>query len=309
MAPAQIAELEPGNHDAPRTSDTPMEEPSSEEVGPNAHSTEQTARNQDAQHHQSPAQREQLGSKPNAEDRHTGADSELGSDHRKRHEKRSEADERIPSNMQLAEEAFRRGVEFRALGQYRKAIDEFSRAIKLNGLYQEAFYERAAAKVRIKGEADLQSALQDLKRAIELRDDFFEAYLEMGEALRMLADINKDNRDRGDQFRRYGQDSVDYYSIALQLEPGHRIALRGRGLAMHLLGVHGAALSDLSAALDPSELDADLLEERGNVRLAQTDYVGARDDFRAALGLDPHKTYLRKIIDECGRKIANSPSH
>ncbi|MYB68600.1 MAG: FRG domain-containing protein, partial [Gemmatimonadetes bacterium] len=70
-----------------------------------------------------------------------------------------------------AEEYFYSGVKAQQRGQYSESIQDLTKAIELKEDYAEAYYARGLAYDR-KGEYD--QAIQDLTRAIELKEDYAE---------------------------------------------------------------------------------------------------------------------------------------
>ncbi len=73
----------------------------------------------------------------------------------------------------LAREIFKRGISVCDLGQYQKAIDDFTTAIELNPHYAEAYNHRGLTFDRLQA---YQKAIDDFTTAIELNPHYAEAH-------------------------------------------------------------------------------------------------------------------------------------
>ena len=78
-----------------------------------------------------------------------------------------------------AEAYYNRGTVLGKKGEYDKAIEDFTNAIKLKPDYAEAYNNRGNAWSE-KGEYD--KAIEDYTKAIALKPDFHEAYFNRGNA-------------------------------------------------------------------------------------------------------------------------------
>ena len=75
---------------------------------------------------------------------------------------------------------------------YKGAIEDFSKIIKIDDHNAKAFYNRAKAK---RGLNDNKGALQDLTSAIKIKPDYRQAYLQRSEVYRALGDKAKADKD------------------------------------------------------------------------------------------------------------------
>ena len=93
----------------------------------------------------------------------------------------------------------------RAKGDLDGAIEDYTKAIQLKPRNADAYYERGLAK-RAKG--DLDGAIADFTNAVELKPDFAEAYGSRGDAKKAKGDLDGANADH-----------TKYIQLKPQLEP------------------------------------------------------------------------------------------
>ena len=141
----------------------------------------------------------------------------------------------------------------------------FDQAIS-NGFQRSwSYYYRALTEIR-DGNDDL--AMDDLVRAIELKEDFALAYHERAGIKRRGGDYQGSHFD---------------YQQAIAFDPGFALAYNNRGSIKILMGDYMGAIEDYSMAL---ELNPDLviaLNNRGYARYFTEDKEGALLDFNAAI--------------------------
>ena len=78
---------------------------------------------------------------------------------------------------QTANEYFDRGTAKYALGNYKDAIADYSKAIEINPKYPIAYYNRGNIKEELN---DLQGAMADYNKAIEIIPEYADAYNNRG---------------------------------------------------------------------------------------------------------------------------------
>ena len=152
-----------------------------------------------------------------------------------------------------------------------------------------SYYFRALTEIR-DGSDDL--ALEDLVRAIELKEDFALAYHERAGIKRRGGDYQGAHFD---------------YQQAVAADPGFALAYNNRGTVRMLMGDYSGAIEDYSMAL---ELDPELsiaLNNRGYARYFTEDKEGALLDFNAAItgGADFASAKLNKasLLAEQGQMV------
>jgi Flp pilus assembly protein TadD len=124
------------------------------------------------------------------------------------------------------------GISLLRKGNYRGAIDQLNRAIKLNGNDHVAFNERGAAYTWLDQDGE---AIKDFSQAIALSPKYAMAY-----------------RNRGAAHLRQGQPqkAVDDLTQAIALNPDYLRAYKDRGDAYTRLGKTKEAQADYAKAAD-----------------------------------------------------------
>ena len=130
-------------------------------------------------------------------------------------------------------------VEFVSLGikhleeqDFDRAIENFTRALRLNPAYSEAYNNRGIA-FQNKGEPE--KALTDFKRAIELDPNFFYAFINRGKLYSDAAEYELAVRD---------------YTRAIEINPENPVAFYNRGNALTNLKRYFEAIEDYTRALE-----------------------------------------------------------
>jgi tetratricopeptide (TPR) repeat protein len=196
-----------------------------------------------------------------------------------------------------------RGMCHEHLGEDKRAVEDYARAIRLDAACVEAYHRRGLVFAR---QGEHGRALQDQSRALELSPEHAAAYTARGVARAALGDPGA---ALGDLDR------------ACLLAPESADCFYQRGLVSCRLGMYGEALANLSRALErapdlapaylaragaylaideqeqamadydrAAELDprsAAVYNARGEARAAARDYRGAIKDFERALDIDP----------------------
>lgn len=104
-----------------------------------------------------------------------------------------------------------RGLAYRAIGNNKKALSDFNRAIKLSREKAVYYFERGLVYLHME---DLKHALKDFNKAIEFDPDMTDAYFDRGEVFRLSTNYD---------------DAISDYTKALSLDEGHLQAYINRG--------------------------------------------------------------------------------
>ena len=101
---------------------------------------------------------------------------------------------------------FYRAVVHQALKNFDEAILDYTKALQINPKMTDAYYNRAEILLSRKDveNPDLERAVADLEKAIELDDKFVSALFAMGAAQKKLGNYNK---------------SLEYLDRVLEIEP------------------------------------------------------------------------------------------
>ena len=202
-----------------------------------------------------------------------------------------------------AETYFIRGIEKGKLGDYKKAIADFTQAIRLQPDYADAYYNRGVAKARLGGH---RSAITDYDMAIRLQPDYVDAYIGRGNAkarlreyfsaikdydtaIHLKPDFAKAYYNRGvakDHLKEYFSAIADY-DMAIRLQPDYVDAYIGRGNAKARLGKNLSAIKDFDMAIHLKPDFAKAYYNRGVAKDYLKKYLSAIADYDMAIRLQP----------------------
>jgi tetratricopeptide (TPR) repeat protein len=196
-----------------------------------------------------------------------------------------------------------RGLTREQMGEQRRALEDYSRAVRLDGELERAYYHRGLLFLDL-GEFD--RAFQDQNRALELDSAHAEAFTARGRARAALGDtqwaLNDLDRacalaptshevyyQRGlirSQLEMYDL-AVEDFGQAVELQPDFSPAFMARGNTYLALGEHWQAAADFGRTIELQPNDAKAYLARGQARAALKEYRRAIEDFGQALELDP----------------------
>ncbi len=130
-------------------------------------------------------------------------------------------------------------------GDYQNSVDAFTEAVKLNGLFKEAYNDRGMSLCRL---SDFGGAIWDFRKAISLDSTFAMAHNNMGVARFFNQDV--DNPSLQDI-----REAKRYFAKAIEQDKEFGIAYRNQGVMLLLLKEYDFALKSLEQAskLSPSE--------------------------------------------------------
>jgi tetratricopeptide (TPR) repeat protein len=162
-----------------------------------------------------------------------------------------------------------RGIAKGVKGDIDGAIADFTRAIELYPKYGTAYNNRGLAK---KNKGDLDGAIADCTRAIELDSKDAGAYSNRGIAKQARGDLNG---------------AIADYTRAIELDPKYAKAYTNRGIAKEVKGDVEGAIADCTRAikLDPKYVPA--YNTRGLAKKNKGDLNEAITDYTRAVELDP----------------------
>lgn len=124
-----------------------------------------------------------------------------------------------------------RGFAWRDLGEHRKAIADYDQAVRLNPKHADAYTNRGDAYNAL---GDHRQALADYTAAIRANPRYARAYRNRGHLLLELGNARR---------------AITDYDAALRLDPGHADVYHYRGLAYRREGRFERALGDWESAI------------------------------------------------------------
>jgi tetratricopeptide (TPR) repeat protein len=143
---------------------------------------------------------------------------------------------------------------------YRKAADQD---------YAEVYSNRGDAKIR---KGDLDGAIADYNKAIELKPDLAVAYYNRGTAKRAKGDLDG---------------AIADYNKGIELKPDLAVAYYIRGAAKEIKGDIDGAIADCNKAIQLKPDFAKAYFNRGLAKQAKGDLDGAIKDYNEAIQLKP----------------------
>ena len=179
----------------------------------------------------------------------------------------------LPSSNQFkANDFLQMGAKNIQLGNYRKAVKDFTQAIELKSDFNLAYSNRCLANLQLE---EYHNALADCTIALSFVPDNTEAYLNRG-----LAEYRLGNY----------QAAVLDNNQAIKLKPYDFRAYYNRGIANAALKNHQGAIQDYNLALtQTSQLStsaSDIYNDRGLVNLELQNLQAALLDFSKAIRLN-----------------------
>jgi len=168
-----------------------------------------------------------------------------------------------------AKEYLDEGLSLELEKDYEGAIVEFSRAIKVNPDYAEAYYSRGTLKNYLE---DYIDAIADLTKAIELNPNFPAAYHNRAFSNRRLKNYKAAIFDN---------------TKAIELNPDYTISYAARGTSKRDLKDHIGAIADYTKAIELNPNFSAAFSNRGISKKNLKDYEGAISDYNKAIELNP----------------------
>ncbi len=177
-----------------------------------------------------------------------------------------------PNDLDLknASAIIKRGSDFASKGKYRRAIEEFRKALSIDIDNSEALFELGSALVCI---GDNSGAIAELKKAILLNPDDANVLCALGVASQRNGNI---------------EDAISYFNVALLKKSQIAIYLHlNLGSAFTDKGDYDGAVAefDKAIALNPDLHDAYFMY--GITLEAKRDLIGAIDKYKKALEINP----------------------
>lgn len=171
-----------------------------------------------------------------------------------------------------ARDYFNRGMQYYSEGKYSVSIEFFSKAIKADPAYLEAYYYRGSINL-LKG--NFEPAISDFSSALDIKPDFFEGYYNRGVAYSNIGDHEKALQD---------------YTKAIELNPEFADAYHNRGVAFDNLKQFESALADYSKAIQLNPKSAMSYYYRAKIydSPAKYDQEKALRDYDSFVKLNPN---------------------
>jgi tetratricopeptide (TPR) repeat protein len=191
----------------------------------------------------------------------------------------------VQLSAQTADEYFLSAQKKAAAGDFKRALEEYSKAIGIDLRRPELYYNRGLARIQLHDRAD---AILDWDKTIALDPRFEQAYFNRGLANFESGDVKAAIRD---------------YDAAIRLDSSDGDAFLNRGLAKFNTSDKKGAIADFSSAIARNLNDAGAYNYRGIAKRFLGDEAGARADRAKAAKIDPKygKVTASKVQSEKAR--------
>jgi tetratricopeptide (TPR) repeat protein len=207
-----------------------------------------------------------------------------------------------------------RGDAHHNAGRYDRAVQEYTKAMEINGLLAEAYAARAVALI---DQDALDAAQQDLLRAIELDSKDPGAYVRLvvlhgiqgryAEALKRAEKAVALDPDWVEgrlrmanifYFLRDYKKAVDQYRKAVELDSANPAAHNGLGLGYFALKDYDKSVGSFSAAITLYPKSDRYYKNRGSAYAAKGEYANAAADFKNAglVNSDPEQVENYSVL-------------
>ncbi len=161
-----------------------------------------------------------------------------------------------------------RGNEYDDSGNYKQAVEDYSKAIAIKPHLAEAYYNRGNVYNRL---GNYGQAIEDYIRAIEIKPDFAEAYYNRSVAYGVLGNYRQ---------------AIEDLNRVIEIKPDYADAYYDRSNAFYKgLGNYRQAIEDLNRAIEIKPDYANAYNNRGIVYLTQGDNISGCRDARKACEL------------------------
>jgi tetratricopeptide (TPR) repeat protein len=205
---------------------------------------------------------------------------------------------------QSARQYFKTGLAFSEAGNYKDAVDQFTRSLEIDPEYLQSYLERARAYEAMN---ELQKAADDLQRALSFEQKKESLYYEAARLNYLLS--NYDN-------------ALELISRSLELKSNYEPAFRMQCLILLATGDYSGALVSINKALAMKESPENLYY-RGQVSEKMKNYDQAESDYSRAISKNNRYTeaYLaiaslrltmnkpEAAMENCNAVIAYAPDN
>ena len=162
-----------------------------------------------------------------------------------------------------------RGRAKRSLSDYRGAIADYDKAIEIKPDEAEAYFFRGYIKFNL---SDYHGAIADYDKAIDIKPDYADVYIFRGSAKANLPDYHG---------------AIADYDKAIGIKPDYAEAYIFRGNAKSDLSDYQGAIVDYDKGIEFKPDDAEAYNNRGIAKSNLSDYKGAIADYNKAIAINP----------------------
>jgi len=217
------------------------------------------------------------------------------------------------------------GLAYAGIGKHTEAIDQYDKAVEINGEYAAAYYFRGISKTEL---GRYEEAIEDYKVVIclnpqdatvhynyglanAMQQQYEDAVVNFSEAIRLDPKFAEAYTRRGnvkEKLKQYEGSIADFDEVT-RLNPQDPKAHYNCGLAKAKRGRYGDAVVNFDEAINLNPEFAEAYGDRGNAKAGLRQYKGAIADFDKAIGLNPQFAiayYNRGIAQLCLREMGEA---
>ena len=163
-----------------------------------------------------------------------------------------------------------RGLANSDLGKNKKAVSDYTEAIRLNRTSVFAYNNRGISYTNLKL---FDKAISDFNFSLQMSPEFLQGYYNRADAY--------------SKFNKIAEAILDYTKV-IELRPTFADAYTQRGLLLAKSGKFEEALIDMNQAIELNSHSAEFFMNRGVVKLNLKDYDNSINDFSKAISLKPN---------------------
>jgi len=181
-----------------------------------------------------------------------------------------------------------RGLAYADLGQWEKAIDDYSRVLEIDPTYVETYDNRGVAYCNLN---QWEKAIDDFSKAIKIDSNFLRAYYNRGIAYGKIGPMDK---------------SIADYSRLIEIYPKSDKAYANRGVDYFKLGQLDKAIVDYSMAILINPKYTDAYYNRGLAYGKLGNWENAIADYSRVLEIDPNNTLAYSNREDAYKKLGSN---
>ena len=163
---------------------------------------------------------------------------------------------------------FNKGNEYLKKGEYKKAIENFTKAIELDERDKEAYFNRGLAYSCLE---EYEKAIEDFTNAIDIDEKHKDAYFFRGNIYNFLEEYEK---------------AIEDFTKVIDIDKKSKEAYFNRGLAYGKLKKYEKAIEDFTKFIELDEKYKEVYFFRGLSYYSLEEYKKAIKDFKKAIELD-----------------------
>ncbi|MCH8557618.1 MAG: FkbM family methyltransferase [Balneolia bacterium] len=213
------------------------------------------------------------------------------------------------------------GIAHFLKSDFEKAETFFARALKAGANSPEVYYYAGKCRYLC---GDHESAVIHIKKAIELKNDYYSAWMALGDAYRETGQLNEALQSYGQGNRinpakaevalkigrvykdqAFSDKALEMFGIVLKMEPENTAALNEKAVILQNKQEFNTALETIQAAIDINPADITLLATKAEILKETGDFLGALQIYEEMLAKNPGNGGVRinyaNVLQDLGR--------